>query len=300
MRFSARRAFTLIELLVVIAIIGILVGLLFPAVQKVRAVAVRMKCANNMKQIGLACHDFHDQNGGFPPWGLTDRSKPMHGWAVMILPYIEQNNIHELYSYDAYPWDAVNQPIINKRIGLYVCPASPSDGVVCDERVITVPYTGSVTDYAALAGVAGVAINAGLSNVPFEDRFGILHANIKRNIVKVPDGVSNTLMIVEVAGRPEWWHARTVDPNVKLTGGAWASWANNIAARGHTNDGLNFLGPCAVNCSNNIGIYAFHTGGANGLMGDGAVRFLGENLDVQVFYALASYNGGEIISGGDF
>jgi prepilin-type N-terminal cleavage/methylation domain-containing protein len=297
-----RRAFTLIELLVVIAIIAILIGLLLPAVQKVRAAAARLQCQNNLKQIGLACHNYHNTYDGFPPWGLTDRAKPMHGWVVMTLPYMEQDTLHNLYRYDAHPWDAANQPVIVAKLKMFQCPATPNPDRTATQAapVGNVSYTGAVTDYAALAGVAGVVINAGLSSVPFDDRFGVMDGNIRRAAHRIPDGSSNTMMIVEVAGRPNWWHAGTMEPGVETNGGAWAGWANNIAARGHTNDGLTFLGPCAVNCSNQVGVYAFHPEGANGLLADGAVRFLPRGLNVQVFYALASYNGGEVISGSDF
>ncbi len=305
MRTKTRPAFTLIELLVVIAIIAVLIGLLLPAVQKVREAANRVSCQNNLKQLGLAAHNYHTQHGGFPPWGLTNRARPMHGWAVLLLPFVEQDNLHRGYRFDAHPWDPVNLPAVQTHLKLLQCPATPNPNRLSTHGspsgIAGGPFTyqGSATDYAALAGVAGIVINAGLSNVPFNDRFGIMDGNILRPIPHVRDGSSNTLMIVEVAGRPDWWRARVKDPSA-TTGGAWGDWANNIAARGHSYDGLTFIGPCVVNCSNQIGVYAFHSGGANGLLGDGSVRFLSRNLNVQVFYALASYNGGEVISGGDF
>src|SRR6476661_8060061 len=121
---SLRRGFTLIELLVVIAIIAVLVALLLPAVQQAREAARRSQCKNNLKQIGLALHNYHDVNGCFPPAYIADENgKPMHSWRVLILPYLDQAALHTEYNFSE-PWDGPNNSrLLARRPAVYACPS---------------------------------------------------------------------------------------------------------------------------------------------------------------------------------
>src|SRR5579883_3062193 len=135
---SRRSAFTLIELLVVIAIIAILIALLVPAVQKVREAASRTQCDNNLKQIGLACHNYHDMYKGFPPGKSDNAGKaPSHSWVIYVLPYLERHDLYDRYDFTQDYTAAVNATISAAHLPVLTCPSAPAGRSGSANRGIT-------------------------------------------------------------------------------------------------------------------------------------------------------------------
>jgi prepilin-type N-terminal cleavage/methylation domain-containing protein/prepilin-type processing-associated H-X9-DG protein len=322
-RTTPRRAFTLIELLVVVAIIAVLIGLLLPAVQKVREAASRIKCQNNLKQVGLAFHNYENTHGTLHSSMnrrvyTADLTPTQLGWAAFLLPYFEQGNIQLNLSYQrGWNNDPVNTPLGAIPIKLLVCPSVPAGvrvGVYNNGAGNNLAYS----DYTSVArvdpalGAAGLAeardvpqVYGVLSNInrPAEGSPGPYPNGLyERRITEITDGTSNTLLIVEVAGRPQKYLGRERRPvgtpeTDPTTGGAWLRpSASDVASYlGSQYDGSAGPGPCAVNCSNNQLPFALHPGGLNVLFCDGSVRFVSESVPVRTFAALVTFAGGEVL-----
>lgn len=296
-----RIAFTLIELLVVIAIIAILIGLLLPAVQKVREAAARMSCQNNLKQLGLACHNYESANAGLPPRRQFTLTTNRRGWIPIILPYIEQEPLGRIYNYDKNFYDPENYAAVNTPLKLALCPSGPgARQLTIIQGAITT--TGQAGDYfvpnsfsSTLYGVTALSGNNTVTALKDEAR---------RPLVEITDGTTNTLLITEQAGRPDYYVLGKKQPDSNTLPSQkfnWGAWASNQAVQfwqfgsdGVTKDGPG--GSCAINCNNSQGVYAFHTGGANAVFCDGSVRFLRQSMSANTLFAIVTVNGGEIIS----
>ena len=299
MRHSGdRTAFTLIELLVVIAIIAILIGLLLPAVQKVREAAARIQCANNLHQIGLAIHCYADANNGQLPYSNRN-NLPYSGWVTLILPYLEQGNLYGQYNFALNWCDPGNQAVVMRQLKVMVCPANPDPNQVISGTINGVSYSVPPADYAAMGGITSDVIPFGVipANYP---RLGAMPIDTNLGFKDITDGLSQTLLVAEGAGRPQIWQAgRPTGQNSPTaeTKSTWSAWNGNFV-RGYSYDGTVMPGPCPLNCSNLDAIYSFHQGGAYGLLGDGSAPFMHQSMDVYVMYALATSQGGEVV--GDY
>jgi prepilin-type N-terminal cleavage/methylation domain-containing protein len=238
----SRRGFTLIELLVVIAIIAVLIGLLLPAVQKVREAAARMQCQNNLKQLGLSFHNHESGLGTFPS-GSTQRSVAgppartvVSYWGVQILPYIEQDNVRKLYNFDYHFNTPENAAAVIIPVKVMICPSTPEAN-----RVSTLgTYRGSATDYTATAGVSGNLYSGGFITTPNPEGTGtpsgIISAghNMPARITDITDGTSNTLLLAESAGRPtRWVPGRPYSPAGTVGVSSWGEY-NASVMRGYT------------------------------------------------------------------
>jgi prepilin-type N-terminal cleavage/methylation domain-containing protein/prepilin-type processing-associated H-X9-DG protein len=298
-----RRGFTLVELLVVIAIIGILIALLLPAVQAAREAARRMQCTNNLKQIGLAMHNFASANrGAFPPGRCN--TPVSYGWAVYVLPYIEQTALEQGFDRNANFYDPVNQPVVQTPLSVFQCPSDPTGQRTFEMRrtppansAFDPPAYGAASDYFACYGVWDASYGSA------ELRDGIFQNNQVRSIAEILDGTSNTILAFEQAGRPsQWCDGKLVEGYNQANGSWWGAWAafNGAQVQGYDDSCTQSVGTCAVNCNNGRGVYAFHPGGANVLMADGSAHFLQSGTSLDVLYALATRASGETLGNAAF
>jgi len=371
-----RSGFTLIELLVVIAIIAILIGLLVPAVQKVRDAAARAQCQNNMKQQGLALLNYESANGFFPP-GFIERSKKytpppqfkgygQTSWMALILPYIEQKQVSQLYN-TQYDWDnPQNAVAVAIQVIIYNCPSTPNSGNNFD----TSPSDNlgnagprACTDYSTLNAIKQ-ALAWALSNpIPGPNLFngtdwlytppipgtspltaaalgnkddlrccGALTRNNPTKIGDIADGMSNTIMVAEDAGRPNWYgsggqlialgtgggvagptsankEGGWCDPNASLSiDGSWPGCSPTSgsptvspgSAIGPTNGDacVNNIYPaesCPINCTSDSELYGFHDGGCNVVNCDGSVHFVSQQISIATLAALVTRAGSDPI-----
>jgi prepilin-type N-terminal cleavage/methylation domain-containing protein/prepilin-type processing-associated H-X9-DG protein len=314
-RPNSRTGFTLIELLVVIAIIAVLIGLLLPAIQKVREAANRSTCQNNLKQLGLALHNFHDAYKVFPAsgWTMAGSGNPHGryvGWRALSLPYIEQENLQDLYDFSVHWWEGRNLAAAVYQVKVYQCPSVPQRLEVTaapakpPRPALTFPGPLAPTDYEAIMGVQP-SVNPTLYALADTSR-SVMFRNSAVRITDVTDGTSSTIVLAECAARPLTYRGRTPRPDLlNDQGQGWIDSEGPFSLDGSNADGSvqgqgPLLTPRALNATNANEPYSFHPGGANFLFADGHVQFIPESVRLEVFAALCTHTAGEVVSASDY
>lgn len=293
-RFTARRrGFTLIELLVVIAIIAILIALLLPAVQQAREAARRTQCRNNLKQIGIALHNYHDVNSTLPPgWIGVDSGQPdvegdnAFAWAMMILPAMDQGPLFQKFNTHVGVLDPTNAPLLETSLPAFRCPSDAYE----DSWEMNDEATGNPLVQLASANYVG---NWGSGTVlEIDDCEGLASGqrcfdtgpfshNSRIRFRDFKDGLSNTYVTGERRSDPQMdWYATWAG----APPGGEETWARILGVADHTPNH-----PAA----HMEDFSSWHTGGAQMLFGDGAVRFISENINHATWQSLSTYLGGE-------
>jgi prepilin-type N-terminal cleavage/methylation domain-containing protein/prepilin-type processing-associated H-X9-DG protein len=293
------RGLTLIELLVVIAIIAVLIGLTIPAVQKVRDASLRLQCVNNLKQIGLAAHQYHVVSGTFPPgMRYQNRKDPnlMSTWLAQILPYVEQEELwritQEAYKQSALPFKNPPHQGLATLIGTFACPA--------DERADQILFSQKTRTRVAFTSYLGV------EGQDLYSRDGILFRDSRISITDIRNGTSQTLFAGERPPSTDlqfgWWYAGAGQQFTGSADGVLGVQEQNTlsVARANCAAGTYTYGPGTVgNQCDMFHFWSLHDGGAHFLFADGSVHFLAY-AGAAIMPALASRASGEIVNGIDF
>ena len=317
-----RPAFTLVELLVVIAIIGILVGLLLPAVQSAREAARRMQCSNNLKQLALASHNYESAHKKFP--GPADNSLYGYSFQAKLLPFVEQTNLHNLIDYrqpllQGLPWRPnVNPaliPVVDKPLGVLLCPSDPGE----------VFYEENGQTWAGLNYMVNAGPGHGLTYCSRSDTNGIAWRGSNVKFRDITDGTSSTILLAEtlfgrrgadtttlmdaqtqvkrVSGGPpcissaEDLVARAAS---RYEGRRAGQWIRNITYQTFVNGFFppNAKVPDVAHHGEAIsGARSKHTGGINAALSDGSVHFISENLDLNTWRFLHDRRDNQVVSG---
>ncbi len=296
---SPRGAFTLIELLVVIAIIAVLISLLLPAVQSAREAARRAQCVNNLKQLGLALHNYHDVHGRFAPGSiqvtLSNGYSYRQPFISSLLPFLEQGNLANSFNFSHAFTETSNATTRAARVNVFDCPS--------DEKIVFTNNGGVISDVKGSYGVNWGQNTYG--NQVLQSPFAL---NYGASLAELTDGTSNTFLMAELIQTPHP-AGQPVD-TIDRRGRVWSDQpsSHQISTRLSPNSQQPDYGACWVArqapCSRNTGngpdhyiaTRSRHPGGVNTLLGDGSVRFTKDTISIQTWKALSSRNGGEVIS----
>ena len=331
MTIGRQSGFVLSDLLVSLAILGVLSALLFPAIQHARESTRRLACQNNLRQMGIALQAFQAAHGRFPPSASASQFHNVENcdpqevaiednpgkctdydsWTAACLPFMSSVTLSDDYLH-GHPWSSIaNRAVVGTRLSIFRCPSAP-EGDRSDRHHV---LGAAATDYGAIAEVdRGVyTILFGVPDPGSTGRLGLLAEYQTTSPVEVTDGLSNTMMVDECAGRPvpyvlgkpmstsqfaKYSDDEVVVIDAKLWVEEGVGWADPDAAfsvDGSGTDGVEVYGPRMINATNAGETYSFHRGGAPFLYGDGSVRFLDESIDPWIYIALCTRAGGEVV-----
>jgi prepilin-type N-terminal cleavage/methylation domain-containing protein len=286
---AIRRGFTLVELLVVIAIIGILVALLLPAVQSAREAARSTQCKNNLHQIGLALHNFHDVRGVYPRgWSGSPGPEdgPGWGWLTEIMPYMEAGNVYDSIDRGLLIGDAVNQPARERVIVNFICPTDPAEAVVmigddsgANPSEHSIDKQGSPLFRMSRSNYVGMFGTLEIEDVPSEGD-GVFFHNSKLRFADVLDGLSNTI----VAGERGAHHGASLWQGVVVSPNAAEAMARVVGIADHTPNHRDH---------HFDDFSSYHPGGVFMLFGDGSIQRINDQIDINVYRGLCTRAGAE-------
>ncbi len=325
-----RLGLTLVELIVVMAVVTILVLFLLPAVNAVREAARRTQCRNNLHQLGIAFHSYHEQFNQLPPVYVAVRNTTgpsvlppflgvpgeqddinFHSYAEFLLPHTEHAAIYNRIDFSAPSFSPVdltaiglpkytadNRSVIATALPLFTCPSTPRvanpDTVIWDDIAVPIEYRNGGNDYGPSSGVNNPLKSLAPKQATQLGEGALSNNHINLAFKHILDGQSNTALLWEIAGRPQLYENGNAIGGGVANGGGWSDVLNaENWFTGNTSGG----GTCAINCTNQpeSGTYSFHPGGVHVLLCDGSVHFVSESTSPDVFVGLVTYQGATIV-----
>lgn len=295
-----RRGFTLVELLVSIAIIGILIAILLPAVQFAREAARLASCRNHLRQIGLAFHQYEGQRKAYPPssttfiengiWSSSPQSYHLHSWASLILPHLEQGNLHSLVDYRASSLDAANRAAASTIVPVYRCPSYVGPDYSQESRYVQLSPAFALRNY--------VALGATTIDKLWKEPDGAIYWQAETRPRDLVDGLSHTFFLAETREQNAavWIDGSTASLSSLIYDPNSATFSDSVVS-------LNYQpyypsGGQGIDCL--WGPSSMHPAGALHLLADGSVQFIKDSIESEIYEALTTRAGGEGLDAGAF
>lgn len=312
-----RKGFTRCDLLLSLLTLAALLALLAPTACGFQESSRRASCADNLRVLGRSCRRFADANNGYLP---NNQQSPYSSWNTQILPFHGEEGLHSKYRAEQDWWDdehSNNRALGAEHVAAFQCPSAPGgDRTIAHQDNEGDVFQLAPTDYVGSAGAyvhSNAVENLFRGAMAFPGRYyGASNVTARRAVKlgEIIDGASQTLLVVEMAGKPNVWRhgMLAVDKrnpqtpelfNPGISAGNWSA-PNWNHLRSYDVSGVEPFGPCGVNCSNAASIYGFHPNGANVVMVDGSVRHLGAGLPEEILVALTSVAASEILAATDY